>query len=273
MWTILGGHGFIGRHLQLRLAAESENVFAPRREELAHLKGKHLGKVVYCIGSTSGFRSNTGSTFEAHMSLLQWIIKRNTLDHILYLSTTRLYIGSLSSHEDASFVLRPGSIDDTYAISKISGESFLLNSEVDATIVRLSNVFSSGSPDFGSGNFLDSIMFDAAKHGRVSFRTNESYAKDYIRIEDVVESIIKLSRLRAKGVYNVATGINVSNGEIEQALKKQGVHVDYLSECEEAFFPTIDVKKISQLGIKPYAALLDEIPMIVECYRKKYADG
>ena len=65
--VIIGGAGFIGRHLKQRLEELKIDYFNPARGETLD---RPLGDVVYCIGLTADFRSRPCDTIDAHVCAL-----------------------------------------------------------------------------------------------------------------------------------------------------------------------------------------------------------
>jgi len=77
--TVLGGQGFIGRHLTRYLRGLGYEVWVPDREALDdYLKMPEttLGEVFYCIGLTADFRARPFDTVRAHVSLLADVLEQ-----------------------------------------------------------------------------------------------------------------------------------------------------------------------------------------------------
>ena len=272
MWTVLGSSGFIGSHVLVALRQKGITTYAPDRDELANLYNRQLGKLVYCIGATSDFREKTAETYEAHVSLLHRIITCNFCDDVVYLSSTRVYRGRKNTEEDSVLSVTSADKEDVYAISKLAGESFLLHSGVPAKIIRLSNVYSPATPDFGSGNFLDSIITEAALYGHVTFHTSPLSEKDFIHISDVVEYIFSIADSRESGIFNLAGGRNTSNAAIGEALVAEGISIDFSPSAPEWRFPEINITKLSKTFGKPNYVLLQDLPIMLDRYRLHVRD-
>ena len=157
MITILGASGFIGSQLARKLAAGGANYRAIGRND--PIPNENLGHVIYCIGVTADFRTRPLDTVEAHVCALIELIRGHQFESLLYLSSTRVYAGDDSSNEEKPLHVSPPNAPDLYNISKVMGESIVLNCAPNARVARLSNVY---GPDFDSDNFLPSIVRDAS---------------------------------------------------------------------------------------------------------------
>ena len=68
-FTILGGTGFIGRHMVAHLRAQGIEVDSPTRDA-SDVTGQKLGHVIYAIGLTGNFRRQSRSTVDANVYML-----------------------------------------------------------------------------------------------------------------------------------------------------------------------------------------------------------
>ena len=266
-WTIFGATGLVGSHILPILQKEDAVIHAPTRKELSELKGKHLGRVIYCIGMTSNFRTNIAATFESHFSLLQKLITQNFCTSVTYLSSTRVYLRSEATAEDSPIKVNPLHSDDAYALSKLAGESFLIHSGLPIKIIRLSNVYGTTHPNPNSGNFIDSVMLSAAMNNRVVFQTHPSSEKDFIHILDAAKLIVKIAKSEEYGIFNVASGKNTTNFEIGNALSAAGISIDYDYSAPKHIFPQINISRIENIFNKPKHILLQNVKTILQTYK------
>ena len=127
-FTVLGGRGFIGRHLVGRLQAAGHEVTVPPRDALPD-PDTCMGHVVYAIGLTGDFRTRPYDTIDSHViTLARWLQMGRFLSW-LYLSSTRVYGAAADTREEAHLSVLPGP-DGLYDLSKLLGEALNL---VDAT--------------------------------------------------------------------------------------------------------------------------------------------
>ncbi len=264
MITVLGATGFIGSHLTKRLDVLGGEYMAFDRE--AGIPRGLTGHVVYCIGVTADFRSRPFDTVEAHVCSLIEALRYSRFDSLLYLSTTRLYNHADSTSEDAAIRITPLDASDLYNASKVMGESLALNSGRSTRVVRLSNVYGA---DFNSDNFLSSLIRDALVHKRIVLQTSADSAKDYISIDNVVDTLIEIATGGQERIYNIASGFNVSNGELAEALRSAtGCSVEFAQDAPSVTFPTINIDRVqAEFNFQP-SHVLDDLPQLVDLYRR-----
>lgn len=250
--TVLGGQGFVGRHLVSYLNARGLEVWVPSREDIEVLN-QPLGIVFYCIGLTADFRARPFDTVEAHVSLLSRILRDADFTHLVYLSSTRVYARSHSSREDEALPVLSQDPSDLYNISKLMGESLCLSSgRAGVKVARLSNVIGS---DMGNNNFVGELLQEA-QTGTVHLKTHPDSCKDYIFIDDVVHLLWSIATEGRENIYNVATGMQTSHSQwlaIIQTAFNCEVFTDYSSALLS--FPAIDVERVrSEFGFHPSSA-------------------
>jgi nucleoside-diphosphate-sugar epimerase len=238
--TVLGGSGFIGRHLCNALRAQGHDVYCPLRDE-EWLQATSLGTVFYCIGLTADFRWRLLETVEAHVSLLRELVAKKNYDKIVYLSSTRVYSGALSTNEDTSLKVRSDTPSDLYNLSKLLGESIVLNADASGVVARLSNVVGAGD---ASDMFIPAVLREAHRTGAVIFQTAPESAKDYVAIEDVCRWLIGLAQTGQRRIYNLANGANTTHREIADCLTDSGISVTFIAGAPMVSFPLIEIDAI-----------------------------
>lgn len=220
LFTIIGGSGFIGRHLAAALKATGQPVSTPERDTPIESLGA-LGHVIYCAGLTADFRTRPHDTMEAHVGLVSRILAFGEFESLVYLSSTRIYDGATDGSEEMTFSVDPWSPDDLYNISKLAGESLCLNHEnPNVRVARLSNVYGTGMFSEGPGgqNFLGSVIRDAISTRHVELQSAPGSAKDYVHIGDVVRALVLIAIDGQERIYNVASGHTVSHEQLLDRL-------------------------------------------------------
>lgn len=267
MITILGSAGFIGASLARRAAARGLELSTPARG--AALAGRDLGTVVYCIGLTADFRTRPLDAVQAHVAVLEQLLRSSRLERLIYLSSTRVYgRGGALAREADPIAVRPDDGDQLYNISKLMGESLTLGVAPRGCVARLSNVYGE-EPD--SPNFLSEVIRTAATAGAVTFRTSPDSCKDYVAIEDVVEALLALALGSEGGIINVASGENVSNGEIARAIEEElGARVEFTAGAERVACPLIDVGRLRALLEGPPRPLGPALRQVVRRYAERW---
>jgi nucleoside-diphosphate-sugar epimerase len=264
-FTLFGASGFIGGHLQQFLKHCGHEVYAPGRDE--NFSKRDLGHVVYCIGLTADFRRRPLDTADAHVTVLNHILRNYHYDSLLYLSSTRVYGSSPDTKETAPLVVRPGNSDDLYNLTKLTGEALCLSAPNPSTrVARLSNVY---ARDCGSESFFTSILSDALRRRHVHFRTALNSSKDYISMEDVVMLIEKICLSGQHRLYNIASGKNVTHSQIATVFSSLGCDISVDEEAPRVAFSPINIDRIvAEFCFRP-ADFLEKIPEIFQQARQK----
>ena len=260
-FTILGATGVIGSRLRYFLLQKGYDVYVPSRGDLS-IQTRHLGHVIYCIGITADFRRKPFETVGAHISVLSELLAHASFDSFLYLSSTRVYLGAMSTDETADCCVNVNRQDDFYNLTKLTGESLcLVSGRKNVRIARLSNVFSA---DQSSENFLSEIIRAALIQKRLELHTSLDSGKDYISMTDALMLLTKIAVSGQQRLYNVASGINISNRSLVEHLSKiTGCEVHVAIDAPTILFPPISVARISGEFFYPTHSVLDELPQIV----------
>ena len=259
-FTILGGRGFIGRHLARALSTQGHAVWVPERDD-PQVYARALGHVVYCIGVTADFRDRPFDTVEAHVSLLARILREASFESLLYLSSTRVYQRGQSGHEGAALPVQPDQPDDLYNLSKLMGESLChAPHRVPVRVARLSNVI---GPDRDSENFVAALIREALA-GRIVLRSAPESAKDYVLLEDVVGLLPRIALGGRERTYNVASGMNTSHADIVARLVQlTGCQLSVAPGAARTSFPPIDIRRIrAEFDFAP-GSVLDRLPALL----------
>jgi len=253
-FTVFGSTGFIGRRLTEHLVGLGHDVFTPKKDEFLGID-QNLGHVMYCVGVTSSdFFAQRFNIGRAHVTLVGELLEKNQFESFLYLSSARLYEGLESTHEEAVFNVSTESVNDFYNLSKLFGESLVLNSGLlSARVARVSYAV---NLDPSSNNFF-ADKYRESVSGDVCFTANRNSIKDYVVLDDVISVLPKIALEGKHPVYNVASGENVSINEIAKVLQE-------LTNCKVAFLDTdpvrspraIDISRIqNEFGYRPQSVL------------------
>lgn len=250
-FTVLGASGYIGSRLVARLRADGHEVWAPPRGA-PELLTRPLGHVLYCIGLTGDFRSRPFDTVQAHVSLLAEVLEHARFDSLLYLSSTRVYMGAAETGEDAALAVQPQDPSCLYNLSKLAGESLChACGRPGVRVARLSNVVGPGM-DEGSGNFIASLLREA-RQGHVLLQSDPDSAKDYVHIDDVVGILPSIALQGRAATYNVASGVQTRHAQWLQWLAEQtGCGHAVVPGAPLQQFPPIQVERLhAEFGWQP----------------------
>lgn len=209
LFTVLGASGYIGSRLVTNLCSLNNTVWAPTRDDPSILN-RPLGHLLYCVGLTGNFRSRPFDAIDAHITLLAQLLKYANFSSLLYLSSTRVYLGSERTDEDAPLTINLSDSSNLYNLTKLTGESLCHNSgRKNVRVARLSNVVGPGM-DPASGNFIATLLSEA-RSGHVLLQSDPKSMKDYIHIDDVVNWLPRIALEGRANSYNVASGIQTTH--------------------------------------------------------------
>jgi nucleoside-diphosphate-sugar epimerase len=269
-FTVLGATGFIGSHLLSHLQGLGHECLAPERGNPL-VFSQDLGHVIYSIGLTSDFRTRPFDTVRAHVCYLADILERAAFESLLYLSSTRSYGHSAKAEEDVPLLADPQNPGDLYNLTKTTGESLCFASgRPNARAVRLSNVYGG---DFASDNFLFSVLRDAVQRKRVVLHTTLDSAKDYVSIDDVVKLLPAIAQSGRHRLYNVASGINVSNRELLAEIRRlTGCELEVSDQARTISFPKVSIERVRQEFDYSPALVLDDLQQLFARYTNAHRD-
>ena len=253
--AVLGASGFVGRRLVKYLHANGRQVIIPNKSECCLIHEK-IDTLYYCVGYTADYLKNPSATIEAHVGLLSRVIETIDFDHIVYLSSTRVYDGlnlyKCDGHED--LILNPYKSRHLYDLTKVLGENLLLTCMPHhCSIARLSCVYDAGEDSPG---FLSNLLQKTRKSKYIKIKSSPNICRDYVLLDDVVKSLIAMASTRTCGVINVASGRNTYNYEIADALACFDIDVQFASFDDIFHYPLCDIKKLTMLGIKPIETII-----------------
>jgi len=268
MITVLGASGFIGSHFTDYLKQSHDDFFAPEKGDET-IFSRPLGNVVYAIGITSDFRERPLACIDAHVCILHRLIQEGNFDSLTYLSSTRVYGIGKNTSENSALTVNPNRLDDIYNISKLMGESIVIQSgRPYMKVVRLSNVLGENqNPD----TFLAQLLQEGFTTGSVTFQQALNSAKDYIHIRDVVFFVRQIAKLRESGIYNIAGGETISNASIADYMKSiLGFETNVSDNAPTRSFNTINIDKIVKIfGVRP-RSFSDYFPELLQHYHKDF---
>ena len=264
-FTVLGASGFIGSNLVRWLQSQGSSCWSPMRGE--DLLSHSLGHIIYCIGLTADFRAKPFDTVDAHVCYLLKVLKQCKFDSFLYLSSTRVYgIREDTAYEEDIIHNQPLDFSDLYNISKIMGESICFAAgKPNVRVVRLSNVY---GYDSKSENFIFSLIRDALRKKKIVLNTTLDSSKDYISVYDLVNILPEIAIHGRHKIYNVASGENISAGQIVDMLSKlTGCIVEVDKNAERICFPNICISRMKEeFDFRP-SRILDDLGKLINDYK------
>jgi nucleoside-diphosphate-sugar epimerase len=258
MITVLGASGFIGSNVVEYLVRSGLEFQAVGRGQ--QWPDGPLGHVIYCIGVTADFRDRPYDAVDAHVCTLLDLVRRASFDSLLYLSSTRMYLGRTGvAHEDDDVSVNPLRFEDIYGISKVMGESIVLALGAKGRVARPSNVYGRHQ----SNTFLEFVLAEA-REGSVVIHSAPEAARDYVHADDVAELLVKIALSGKERIYNVASGVGIRNAELADAIARHnGCRVTFAPDAAPAVFPSIDNERIrSEFGFTT-TSVIDALPSLI----------
>ena len=252
--TVLGATGFIGRRLVRALERQGRTVWAPPRQSPEILR-EPLGVLFYCVGLTADYAQRPFDTVEAHVGYLAALLERAQFDHVVYLSSTRLYDGLDDAVADGATQLRfrPDNPRHLYDLSKALGENLCLTTARDRCgIARLSCVYDA-MPE--SPGFLSELLQRFGGERDLVLDSSPGYCRDYVALDDAVDGLIALGMGRFCGIANVASGSNTFNQDIADTVRPHGFTMTFRRSGERMHLPRCGIEPLRELGVCPTPTL------------------
>jgi nucleoside-diphosphate-sugar epimerase len=268
-FTILGGRGYIGSFFARFLDRQGIPYAIPERGVPAPSE-RELGCVVYCIGMTQDFANRPLETMDAHVSNLISVLRGTQFQSLIYLSSTRLFDGLNGiATEQSDLHLNPNNPRHLFDLSKAAGEAICCAmTDVDAISVRLSTVY---DDDLVGRCFIHDIVrrSTAPGVGPIDVDTSEDMERDYVHIDDVCGALLLLSGRHSSRIYNLASGVNISNHELFELIRARTGRVLRASRRGAGLpVPSIDVSRMKdEFDWRPrqvadwLAAVLQDLPI------------
>ncbi len=264
--TIFGSTGFIGQNMSEYAEKNGYEVNKPDWRKGVP-KGK-LGTLIYCNGV--GDCSRPFDVLYSHVDLLSDLVKHAEFDKLVYISSTRLYMNAIDTSENSNLNICSDDKRKLFNLAKLTGEEISLSSNKNVLILRPSNVYGLA---VNSPLFLPSLVRDAIRKNEINLYVSKDYSKDYLLVTDLVEYCFKLIEKQCTGIYNIASGENVSCDTITKMIVKYTATnvVWHPNNTNEKFAP-VDISKVSDV-INEYSPkkLMNELEQMIINFKNYYA--
>ncbi|MDB5966730.1 MAG: nucleoside-diphosphate sugar epimerase [Polaromonas sp.] len=246
---VIGGGGFIGKHLVSLLLGSGRDVvvLGRRRNRPEGLDGR--ANYVSCDYSEReqldvalagcceivdlAHATVPGTTFAnpvvdlvknlpASVGLLEAATGLRGLKRIVMVSSGGTVYGPVESLPvDEDFPTRPIS---PYGIAKLTVEKYALMyqvlKDVPAVIVRPANAYGLGQKPFTGQGFIATAMGCILKRNEVTVFGSEGTIRDYIHVMDIATAILCTIDKGVNGAtYNIGSGVGLNNVQILEAIQ------------------------------------------------------
>jgi nucleoside-diphosphate-sugar epimerase len=266
-YTVIGGSGFIGSEVCKRLIKNGHSVFIPERDD-SRLLTKNLGIIIFCAGA--GDCENAPFTvFKANSLLLAKILEKSDFQKMIYISSTRLYMGQESTSENTDLTIMAKDSRRLFNLTKLMSEELCLLSDKKTIIIRPSNVYGLA---LNSPLFLPAITRNAINNKHVDMYVTPQYAKDYVSIHDLVDAVCQLAEKDnlSHDIYNIASGVNTTASDIAEVLKRETkCKVNWIESSVDEYFPINEISRLQQeVSFNP-SSVLDDLKIMIDDFKEK----
>lgn len=225
---VLGGRGFIGSALAMRLRQDGQSVHVVGRQEVHLLK--HLlpdcSTVIHLASATTPNTSSTQPALEqANVDLTRHLVLclQGQLDiHLIYFSSGGTVYGDpdqLPVSEDAPIApLSP------YGRAKVMQEHIcqeLRTKGHAVTLLRPSNAYGPGQTLRSGFGLVRTLMEHARLGTTLELWGDGENVRDFIYIDDVIEATLRLIRSpKHAGTYNLGSGVGHSVNQVKALVER-----------------------------------------------------
>lgn len=226
-FVILGASGFVGEHLTKLLASKNQPVICFSRKQIINKLEKvkyhqindykdiifPSNSIVYHLAETHHIKSieDKGTEYiDEVVSLAKALLKKPFLQFI-YASSAAVYSDLLACSNHTDIELPKGKT--IYSQAKQAVEKIVL--ENNGTVVRITNTYGPGMSEL---NIFADILRQLDTE--VVTLREATPIRDYLWIEDLVEGLYAIGKLKTSEIYNLASGWSISCEELCKLILK-----------------------------------------------------
>jgi UDP-glucose 4-epimerase len=297
---IVGGSGFIGRHLASALVAQGEDVrIASRHSPQWPTPRAGSGRchwVAFDVMAESGWddlladyptiyhlawstipassnRDRIGdveTNVVGSLRLIEAVIRRGS-GRVVFVSSAGTVYGRLRRVPVAED--HPNFPICAYGVSKLAVEKYLhLSATLDGlhyTVLRVSNPYGPGQQSHGKLGAISTFVADAIANRPIVIWGDGSVIRDYVHVSDVVSALMLAGSGRGtNGTYNIGSGHGTSLNQLVDAIRTllNGPLVVHYRDGRPYDVPVnvLDIEKAqTELGWVPRVPLLDGLSKMI----------
>jgi UDP-glucose 4-epimerase len=135
----------------------------------------------------------------------------------------------------------PTYADDIYSITKLENEERVLNS--GGIVVRFSNVIGKG---MSKNNILSDIFKQLPEKNPLLIRNLEPI-RDFVCIDDAVDSVVKLMQKEISGIFNIGSGVATSINQLTKTVlnivKQEDREVNSIVKDSKYSYNVLNIEK------------------------------
>ncbi len=301
---VTGGAGFIGSHLVDRLIQEGnqvvviDNLSTGKRKQVnkkavlykMDIRSKRVERVfrkerplivVHLAAQMDVRRSTENPGFDADVNILGTL---NLLEHAVKNGVRKVSFASSGGAvygEQEVFPAAESHRTDPmspYGISKLAGEKYLAfytnTTGLRHVALRFANVYGPRQDSEGEAGVVAIFSKHMLEGGQPIINGTGKQTRDFVYVDDVVESIMVTIGEDIQGIFNVGTGqettVNECYGIIKKLTNSSCKDLYGAAKKGEQFRSVLDVRKLSErFGWDPQVSLSDGLKMTVEFFQEQ----
>tara|TARA_Y100001935_G_scaffold1636_1_gene1482 strand:+ start:16670 stop:17575 length:906 start_codon:yes stop_codon:yes gene_type:complete len=234
--------------------------------------------IIHLINSTNPLTAENSFKNDIEGNLIKSIrlFKKIPKDkHIIYFSSGGTVYGNQTKFpisEDSKL-----SPINSYGIIKVALENYLKlfskKNQFKYTIVRPSNIFGKKQFFDKSHGIIENTIFNIINDNTLKIWGDGHHIRDYLYIDDLVSFLDKLIHRKIYGIYNVGSGIGISNIDLVNSIceiMKKDIKIQHVkSKFENVDKVILDIKKAqSQLNWYPRIDFKKGLKMEIKWLKK-----
>ena len=299
---VTGGAGFIGSHLVDRLVQEGnqvvviDNLSTGKRKQVnkkaqfykMDIRSKRIERVfrkerpliVVHLAAQMNVRLSTEDPgFDAEVNILGTV---NLLEHAVKHGVRKVSFASSGGAvygEQEVFPAGESHRTDPmspYGISKLAGEKYLAyytnTTGLRHVVLRFGNVYGPRQEPEGEAGVIAIFSKLMLEGGQPIINGTGKQTRDFVYVDDVVESIMATIGEDVQGIFNVGTGqestVNECYGIIKELTNSSCKDLYGAAKKGEQFRSVLDVKKLREgFDWEPQVSLPEGLKMTVEFFK------
>lgn len=263
-FTVFGHTGFLGSNIVRYLKERNYSVYLPARNQTKF--PKNLNNVIYCIGSDNVLENSINGV-NSNLFILSNIIEKNKFQSFTYISSTRVYLNNIKTHENSHIKIDVNSKHYFFNSLKVAAENLCLSKDnKNVRVVRISNLF--GFNFKKQIYLLPTLIRNAIKKKKIEILINKKSKKNYLNVEDAIRITLKIIQKSKYRIYNIASDKRISLEKIAQQIKRNtNCKILYKNQRIKFDEPIININRIKkEYKFKPSSSLEKEISTLLREY-------
>lgn len=238
---VIGGAGFLGRHLCRILADSGRDVLCVARRSPEGWRGpvadpSELGRLggdfseIYLVAAVVPYGRMNEFSVEMNRTNVELplrVVERFGGARLVYASSVSVYGQPLCQPVGED---HPYNNPSAYALTKLAGE-IVVRAHVNHAILRLPSLY---GPGMTAATFLPAIIRHARQTGRITLLGDGSRRQDYLHVRDAAAMLAAAGSSTTVGVFNAVSGVAVSNLEVARTVAKLAGSVEIVFSGEDA---------------------------------------